>query len=158
MNSNFPSVLPWNSVINKNWLQIYMTGWWLCPELYLRRPFHSHSSSRLDALLEAKAKQGVQVQMWIALLNFWTVFVSPPLSMCGTTLNHRLYYTYSKRIKPRLKGGCHSLHFYFYFGVKLTPFTTYLYRLTSSPCLYTCRGGWLSCSRFFGHTAPTSDV
>ncbi|CAN1183476.1 Phospholipase D zeta 1 [Linum perenne] len=33
---------------------------WLCPELYLRRPFQNHASSRLDALLEAKAKQGVQ--------------------------------------------------------------------------------------------------
>ncbi|PIN10122.1 Phospholipase D1 [Handroanthus impetiginosus] len=41
--------------------EIYMTGWWLCPELYLRRPFHNHSSSRLDALLEAKAKEGVQI-------------------------------------------------------------------------------------------------
>lgn len=41
--------------------EIYITGWWLCPELYLRRPFPSHSSSRLDALLEAKAKQGVQI-------------------------------------------------------------------------------------------------
>lgn len=27
----------------------------------MRRPFHKHSSSRLDALIEAKAKQGVQV-------------------------------------------------------------------------------------------------
>ncbi|XAR49167.1 Phospholipase D [Bertholletia excelsa] len=41
--------------------EIYITGWWLCPELYLRRPFHSHGSSRLDALLEAKAKQGLQI-------------------------------------------------------------------------------------------------
>ncbi|KAK4378885.1 hypothetical protein RND71_000747 [Anisodus tanguticus] len=40
--------------------EIYITGWWLCPELYLRRPFHNHSSSRLDALLETKAKEGVQ--------------------------------------------------------------------------------------------------
>lgn len=38
-----------------------MTGWWVCPELYLRRPFSNHASSRLDALLEAKAKKGVQV-------------------------------------------------------------------------------------------------
>lgn len=38
-----------------------MTGWWLCPELYLKRPFRKESESRLDALLEAKAKQGVQV-------------------------------------------------------------------------------------------------
>ncbi|XP_069144852.1 phospholipase D zeta 1 isoform X2 [Solanum lycopersicum] len=41
--------------------EIYITGWWLCPELYLRRPFHNHSSSRLDALLETKAKEGIQI-------------------------------------------------------------------------------------------------
>ncbi|XP_050223609.1 phospholipase D zeta 1-like [Mercurialis annua] len=41
--------------------EIFITGWWLCPELYLRRPFDSHSSSRLDSLLEVKAKQGVQI-------------------------------------------------------------------------------------------------
>lgn len=41
--------------------EIFICGWWLCPELYLRRPFHNHASSRLDALLEAKAKQGVQI-------------------------------------------------------------------------------------------------
>ncbi|KAL3632230.1 Phospholipase D zeta 1 [Castilleja foliolosa] len=43
--------------------EIYMTGWWLCPELYLRRPFQSQSSSRLDVLLEAKAKEGVQIHI-----------------------------------------------------------------------------------------------
>ncbi|KAI3692072.1 hypothetical protein L6452_31881 [Arctium lappa] len=41
--------------------EIFICGWWLCPELYLRRPFQAHASSRLDALLEAKAKQGVQI-------------------------------------------------------------------------------------------------
>ncbi|KAM0921948.1 hypothetical protein ACQ4PT_006505 [Festuca glaucescens] len=41
--------------------EIFITGWWLCPELYLRRPFEHHGSSRLDALLEARAKQGVQI-------------------------------------------------------------------------------------------------
>ncbi|KAJ0979908.1 hypothetical protein J5N97_015382 [Dioscorea zingiberensis] len=41
--------------------EIFITGWWLCPELYLRRPFHLHGSSRLDTLLEAKARQGVQI-------------------------------------------------------------------------------------------------
>ncbi|KAK7843032.1 phospholipase D zeta 1 isoform X1 [Quercus suber] len=41
--------------------EIFICDWWLCPELYLRRPFHAHASSRLDALLEAKAKQGVQI-------------------------------------------------------------------------------------------------
>ncbi|XP_027165405.1 phospholipase D zeta 1 isoform X1 [Coffea eugenioides] len=41
--------------------EIFICGWWLCPELYLRRPFDAHASSRLDALLEMKAKQGVQI-------------------------------------------------------------------------------------------------
>ncbi|KAK7356116.1 hypothetical protein VNO80_15382 [Phaseolus coccineus] len=41
--------------------EIFITGWWLCPELYLRRPFDSFSTSRLDSLLEEKAKQGVQI-------------------------------------------------------------------------------------------------
>ncbi|KAK9067888.1 hypothetical protein SSX86_011999 [Deinandra increscens subsp. villosa] len=41
--------------------EIFICGWWLCPELYLRRPFQAQASSRLDALLEAKAKEGVQI-------------------------------------------------------------------------------------------------
>ncbi|XP_027363976.1 phospholipase D zeta 1-like isoform X2 [Abrus precatorius] len=41
--------------------EIFITGWWLCPELYLRRPFHYFSTFRLDSLLEEKAKQGVQI-------------------------------------------------------------------------------------------------
>ncbi|GAB4843659.1 Phospholipase D zeta 1 [Ancistrocladus abbreviatus] len=45
--------------------EIFICGWWLCPELYLRRPFQDHSSSRLDALLEAKAKEGVQIYILI---------------------------------------------------------------------------------------------
>ncbi|KAG6756928.1 hypothetical protein POTOM_037227 [Populus tomentosa] len=41
--------------------EIFICGWWLCPELYLRRPFRDHASSRLDSLLEIKAKQGIQI-------------------------------------------------------------------------------------------------
>ncbi|KAK4388413.1 Phospholipase D zeta 1 [Sesamum angolense] len=41
--------------------EIFICGWWVCPELYLRRPFHAHASSRLDSLLESKAKEGIQV-------------------------------------------------------------------------------------------------
>ena len=41
--------------------EIFLTGWWMCPELYLRRPFMSHEASRLDVLLESKAKAGVQI-------------------------------------------------------------------------------------------------
>ncbi|KAM0923435.1 hypothetical protein ACQ4PT_005533 [Festuca glaucescens] len=41
--------------------EIFITDWWLCPELYLRRPFQYHGSSRLDILLESRAKRGVQI-------------------------------------------------------------------------------------------------
>ncbi|KAI4372494.1 hypothetical protein MLD38_010716 [Melastoma candidum] len=41
--------------------EIFICGWWVCPELFLRRPYHCQASSRLDALLEEKAKQGVQI-------------------------------------------------------------------------------------------------
>ncbi|CAK8572500.1 unnamed protein product [Lathyrus sativus] len=41
--------------------EIFITGWWLCPELYMRRPFDSFPTFRLDSLLEEKAKQGVQI-------------------------------------------------------------------------------------------------
>ncbi|CAM8993160.1 unnamed protein product [Rhodiola kirilowii] len=41
--------------------EIFICGWWVCPELYLRRPFQDYTSSRLDDLLEAKAKQGIQI-------------------------------------------------------------------------------------------------
>lgn len=41
--------------------EIFIAGWWLCPDLYLRRPFSSNEASRLDHLLEAKAKMGVQI-------------------------------------------------------------------------------------------------
>ncbi|XP_042519639.1 phospholipase D zeta 1-like isoform X2 [Macadamia integrifolia] len=49
------------SAIEEAKSEIFITGWWLCPELYLRRPFDANGSSRLEALLEAKAKQGVQI-------------------------------------------------------------------------------------------------
>ncbi|MED6130321.1 Phospholipase D zeta 1 [Stylosanthes scabra] len=41
--------------------EIFICGWWLCPELYLKRPFLAHAVSRLDNLLEERAKQGVQI-------------------------------------------------------------------------------------------------
>ncbi|XP_010921600.1 phospholipase D zeta 1 isoform X1 [Elaeis guineensis] len=49
------------SAIEEAKSEIFITDWWLCPELYLRRPFSVNGSSRVDALLEAKAKQGVQI-------------------------------------------------------------------------------------------------
>eukprot|EP00899_Mesostigma_viride_P026575 jgi/Mesvir1/7101/Mv09207-RA.1 len=41
--------------------EIYILGWWISPELYLRRPFSAHEWSRLDRLLLRKASEGVQI-------------------------------------------------------------------------------------------------
>ncbi|GAQ88090.1 Phospholipase D zeta [Klebsormidium nitens] len=41
--------------------EIYITGWWLCPDLFLRRPFASHGQSTVAAILEERARAGVQV-------------------------------------------------------------------------------------------------
>lgn len=61
-------------------MQIFITDWWLCPELYLRRPFQVHRSSRLDTLLEAKAKQGVKVLIVFVIIPMqFTVLLSYPL-------------------------------------------------------------------------------
>ncbi|OMO79005.1 Glycosyl transferase, family 8, partial [Corchorus capsularis] len=49
------------SSIEKAKSEIFITGWWLCLKLSMRRPFEGNSSSRLDALLESKAKEGVQI-------------------------------------------------------------------------------------------------
>lgn len=40
---------------------IYITDWWLSPELFLRRPPYSNQEYRLDKLLKRKAEEGVQI-------------------------------------------------------------------------------------------------
>ncbi|GAA6010322.1 hypothetical protein JCM10207_005173 [Rhodosporidiobolus poonsookiae] len=40
---------------------IYISDWWLSPELYLRRPPALHEDYRLDRLLKRKAEEGVKV-------------------------------------------------------------------------------------------------
>jgi hypothetical protein len=67
------------SLLIKIYMQIFITGWWLCPELYLRRPFQDHASSRLDTLLEAKAKEGVQVRKKIIIIklqNYYALIIT----------------------------------------------------------------------------------
>eukprot|EP00250_Pteridium_aquilinum_P013724 c21534_g1_i1 orf=388-3765(+) len=41
--------------------EIFITGWWLCPDLYMRRPFGENEQSRLDVLLQKKAEMGVKI-------------------------------------------------------------------------------------------------
>ncbi|XP_028911138.1 phospholipase D2 [Ornithorhynchus anatinus] len=42
--------------------EIYITDWWLSPEIYLKRPAHS-DAWRLDILLKRKAEEGVRISV-----------------------------------------------------------------------------------------------
>ncbi|XP_033740718.1 phospholipase D1-like [Pecten maximus] len=41
--------------------EIYITDWWLSPQVYLKRPVTDGNTWRLDILLERKAQQGVKI-------------------------------------------------------------------------------------------------
>lgn len=43
--------------------EVFIRGWWVCPELYLRRPIENHPESRLDLVLEKAAKRGVKIHI-----------------------------------------------------------------------------------------------
>ncbi|PVV02736.1 hypothetical protein BB560_002805 [Smittium megazygosporum] len=44
---------------------IYIMGWWISPEIYLKRPPRLYPDSRLDILLKKKAKSGVMVYILV---------------------------------------------------------------------------------------------
>lgn len=54
-----PSLLPPPSPAARS--QVFIAGLWVSPDLHLLRPPRKHPNSRLDRLLEHKARQGVQV-------------------------------------------------------------------------------------------------
>ena len=41
--------------------EIFITDWWLCPEIYLKRPVQTQLDHRLDQILFKKAREGVKV-------------------------------------------------------------------------------------------------
>ncbi len=43
--------------------EIFIRGWWVSPELYLRRPVETYPESRLDKVLARAAVRGVKVYM-----------------------------------------------------------------------------------------------
>ncbi|CAH3173881.1 unnamed protein product [Porites lobata] len=45
--------------------EIFLTGWWISPEVYLRRPVTAGHDWRLDNILERKAKDGVKIYILI---------------------------------------------------------------------------------------------
>eukprot|EP00742_Colponemidia_sp_Colp-10_P008039 GILJ01008674.1.p1 GENE.GILJ01008674.1~~GILJ01008674.1.p1 ORF type:complete len:1307 (-),score=215.05 GILJ01008674.1:364-4284(-) len=45
--------------------EIFISDWWLSPEVYLRRPPHEYPDSRLDKVLQKKAEAGVKIYISI---------------------------------------------------------------------------------------------
>ena len=41
--------------------EIFSTDWWLCPEIYLKRPANNNLDYRLDEILFKKAREGVKI-------------------------------------------------------------------------------------------------
>lgn len=41
--------------------EVFIRGWWICPELYLKRPIESNQQSRIDYVLEKAARRGVKI-------------------------------------------------------------------------------------------------
>lgn len=41
--------------------EIFIHGWWVCPDIHLLRPAVDFPESRLDLVLKRKAEQGVKV-------------------------------------------------------------------------------------------------
>lgn len=52
-------------MINKAEYEIFITDWWLSPELYLKRPVEDHEDSRLDVTLQRAAQRGVKIHILV---------------------------------------------------------------------------------------------
>lgn len=47
--------------LNSAQFEVFIRGWWVCPDIYLQRPSTSFPDSRLDRVLRSIAKAGVKV-------------------------------------------------------------------------------------------------
>ncbi|GMH76537.1 hypothetical protein TL16_g07117 [Triparma laevis f. inornata] len=57
--------------------EVFLAGWWISPEIYLKRPGHKFPNGRLDKVIETIAKRGVKVY----ILQFKEPKVMPMDSM-----------------------------------------------------------------------------
>ena len=89
-----------SEAINRATKEIYIHGWWVSPELFLRRPPSRNAAWRLDNLLQRKAMQGVKIY----------IVVYKEISMA---LSINSQYTKSKleSLHPNIKVQRHPDHF-----------------------------------------------
>lgn len=74
--------------------EIYIADWWLCPEIYLKRPT-DHLEYRLDKILLKKAAEGVKIYILLykeftMVLNLMTQRTRQLLTEYGTNPNIRV--------------------------------------------------------------------
>lgn len=58
-----------SELLEKAEQEIYISAWWLIPEIHLRRPVEEHPTYSFKAMLEKKAKAGVKI--YILLFGTW---------------------------------------------------------------------------------------
>lgn len=74
--------------------EIYIADWWLCPEIYLKRPT-DHLEYRLDKILLKKAADGVKIYILLykeftMVLNLMTQRTRQLLTEYGTNTNIKI--------------------------------------------------------------------
>lgn len=79
------------NALNKAREEIFITDWWICPELYLKRP-KNDLQYRLDKILLKKSKEGVKVYVLIfkevsLVVNLWSTRAKQILSQNGKNPN-----------------------------------------------------------------------
>ena len=56
--------------------EVFITDWWLSPELYLRRPVskEKNQETRIDVVLKTIASRGVNVRIKFFFLNLTKIY------------------------------------------------------------------------------------
>ncbi|PRP75984.1 hypothetical protein PROFUN_01700 [Planoprotostelium fungivorum] len=83
-------------VLNAATSEIFIADWWLSPELYLKRGYHSSIEDRLDILLKKKADAGIKVYVLV-----WNE------TKIAMTLNSYHTKTHLEKLSPNIKVVTH---------------------------------------------------
>lgn len=80
--------------------EIYLHGWWISPELYLKRPPADNPQLRLDRVLQRKAREGVKIYI--------LVFKEFSMALSLNSYHTKLSF---ERLHPNIRVQRHPDHF-----------------------------------------------
>lgn len=80
--------------------EIYLHGWWISPELYLKRPPADNPQLRLDRILQRKAREGVKIYI--------LVFKEFSMALSLNSYHTKLSF---ERLHPNIRVQRHPDHF-----------------------------------------------